>query len=283
MAYAEATPGKGHQDNWVHEWRGLLRWNTRLPFRGKGQFSAIVGERNERFEARGFSPARLDGPNQNWLAAENTLRYRYYVDEPNKYGSQFLPARVPGFTYGFVQTGFASTEFKDIKYLQGVAATSFLDDRLSLVLGMRRDDQLNRQQGNIAGFPDANGLQSYGGFVPGVGNRPGAWNIGKAKPITGNVGAVVWLDPKQRFGVFYNYSENFAPPTSGAAKIVGWNPDGTIISQGFGATTGSGREYGIRLSLLDGAIYSEVRRYDNKQADRRCGQPACCRSAGARS
>ena len=131
--------GKGHQDNWVHEWRGLLRWNTNLPFRGKGQFSAILGQRKERFEARGFSPARLDGPNQNWLAAENTLRYRYYVDEPNKYGSQFLPARAPGFTYGFVQTGFASTEFKDIKYLQGVAATSFLDERVSLVLGMRRD------------------------------------------------------------------------------------------------------------------------------------------------
>ncbi|MEO6245209.1 MAG: hypothetical protein ABIQ12_07210, partial [Opitutaceae bacterium] len=274
VAYAEATPGKGHQDNYVHEWRGLLRWNTKLPFRGKGQFSAIIGERNERFEARGFSPARLNGPNQNWLAAENTLRYRYYVDEPLKYGSQFLPASTPGFTYGFVQTGFASTEFKDIKYLQGVAATSFLDERVSLVLGMRRDDQLNRQQGNIAGFPDGNGLQSYGGFVPGVGNRPGAWNIGKAKPITGNVGAVVWLDPKQRFGVFYNYSENFAPPTSGAAKITGWNPDGTIVSQGFGATTGSGREYGIRLSLLDGAIYSELRRYDNKQVDRIDGPPA---------
>jgi outer membrane receptor protein involved in Fe transport len=268
VAYGEATPGKGHQDNWVHEWRGLLRYNSRLPFRGKGQFSMILGQRKERFEARGFSPARIDGPNTNYLAAENTLRYRYYADEPNTYGSQFLPKPSPGFTYGFVQTGFASTEFKNIKYIQGVAATSFLDERISLVLGMRRDDQLNRQQGNIGGFPDANGLQSYGGFVPGLGNRPGAWNIGKAKPVTGNVGAVFWIDPKQRFGVFYNYSENFAPPTSGAAKIVGWNADGTIISAPFGATTGSGTEYGIRLNLLDGAIYAEARHYDNEQVDR---------------
>ncbi|MDP3071750.1 MAG: TonB-dependent receptor plug domain-containing protein [Opitutaceae bacterium] len=273
IAYAEATPGKSHQDNWVREWRGLLKWNTKLPFRGKGQFSFIAGERNERFEARGFSPARLDGPNQNWLAAENTLRYRYYVDEPGQYGSRFLPDARPGFTYGFVQTGFASTEFKDIKYLQGVAATSYLDDRVSLVLGLRRDDQLNRQQGNIAGFPNSNGLQSYGGFVPGVGNRPGAWNIGKAKPITGNVGAVAYLDKQQRFGVFYNYSENFAPPTSGAAKITGWNADGTIVSQGFGATTGSGTEYGVRLNLLDGAIYAEARHYDNEQVDRIDGPP----------
>ncbi|MBI5771657.1 MAG: TonB-dependent receptor plug domain-containing protein [Verrucomicrobia bacterium] len=273
IAYGEATPGKSHQDNWVHEWRGLLRWNTRLPFRGKGQFSAIVGERNERFEARAFSPARLDGPNQNWLAAENTLRYRYYADEPSRYGSRFLPPPTPGFTYGYVQTGFASTEFKDIKYLQGVAATSFLDDQVSLVLGLRRDDQLNRQQGNIGGFPDAHGLQSYGGFVPGLGNRPGAWNIGKAKPITGNVGTVVWLDQKQRVGLFYNYSENFAPPTSGAAKITGWNADGTIISQAFGATTGNGTEYGVRLSLLDGALYGEIRHYDNQQVDRIDGPP----------
>jgi hypothetical protein len=272
VAYGEATPGRGHQDNWVREWRGLLKWNTKLPFRGKGQFSAIVGERQERFEARAFTPVRLDGT-LNLLASENSLRYRYYADEPNKYGSQFLPPAAPGFTYGFVQNGFASTEFKNIKYLQGVAATSFLEDRVSLVLGMRYDEQLNRQQGNIAGFPDARGLQSYGGFVPGLGNRPGAWNIGKAEPITGNVGAVVWIDSKQRFGVFYNYSENFAPPTSGAAKIIGWNPDGTIISQGFGATTGNGTEYGVRLNLLDGAIYAEVRHYDNKQIDRIDGPP----------
>ncbi len=272
VAYGEAAPGKSHQDNWVREWRGLLKWNTRLPFNGKGQFSAIMGQRKERFEARAFTPVRVDGT-LNLLAAENSIRYRYYVDEPNKYGSQFLPPSAPGFTYGFVQTGFASTEFKDIKYLQAVAATSYLDDRVSLVLGLRRDDQLNRQQGNIAGFPDARGLQSYGGFVPGVGNRPGAWNIGKAKPITGNVGTVVWLDQKQRVGLFYNYSENFAPPTSGAAKMTGWNADGTIISEGFGATTGSGREYGLRFSLLDGAIYAEARRYDNKQVDRIDGPP----------
>ena len=268
VVYGEASPGKSHQDNWVREWRGLLRWNTNLPFHGKGQFSFIAGERKERFEARAFSAARLDGPNQNWLAAENTLRYRYYIDEPGKYGSRFLPPATPGFGYGWVQTGFASTEFKDIKYLQGVAATSFLEDRLSLVLGLRYDKQLNRQQGNIGGFPDAHGLQSYGGFIPGVGTRPGAWNIGKAEPITGNVGTVVWLDPKQRVGVFYNYSENFAPPTSGAAKITGWNADGTLVSEGFGATTGSGREYGIRLSLFDGAIYAEARHYDNEQIDR---------------
>ena len=272
VAYGEATPGKGHQDNWVHEWRGLLKWNTRLPFKGNGQFSAIVGQRKERFEARGFTPVRLDGTT-NLLASENSIRYRYYADEPNKYGSKFLPPATPGFTYGFVQTGFASTEFKDIKYIQGVAATSFLDERVSLVLGMRRDDQLNRQQGNIGGFPDARGLQSYGGFVPGVGNRPGAWNIGEATPITGNVGTVVWLDKKQRVGIFYNYSENFAPPTSGAAKLTGWNADGTLISQPFGATTGSGTEYGARVSLLDGAIYGEARYYDNEQVDRIDGPP----------
>lgn len=273
VAYGEATPGKSHQDNWVREWRGLLRYNSKLPFSGKGQFSMILGERKERFEARAFSPARLDGANQNWLAAENTLRYRYYADEPGKYGSRFLPVARPGFTYGFVQTGFASTEYKNIKYAQAVAATSYLEDRVSLVLGMRYDEQLNRQQGNIGGFPDAHGLQGYGGFVPGVGNRPGAWNIGKAEPITGNVGAVVWFDKQQHVGAFYNYSENFAPPTSGAAKLTGWNADGTLISQAFGATTGSGTEYGLRFSFLDGALYAEARHYDNEQVDRIDGPP----------
>ena len=275
VAYGEATPNRQYQENYVHEWRGLLTWKTRLPFSGKGQFSGIVGERNERFEARNLLPYRVDGPNQIWTAAENSLRYRYYVDEPGKYGSQFLPPPTLGFTYAFAQNNFASVELKDIKYVQAVAATSFLDDRLSLVLGVRYDNQLNDQYGNISssapGTPsalDEHGLQRFGGFVPGVGTVVGAHNIGKAAPITSNLGTVFWLDKGQRLGVFYNYSENFAPPTSGAAKIVSWNADGTTNGQGFGATTGKGTEYGVRLSLLGGAIYAEARRYNNDQVDR---------------
>ena len=275
VAYGEATPNRSYQENYVHEIRSLLTWKTRLPLKGKGQFSAIFGERKERFEARGLIPARVDGPNQNWTAAENTLRYRYYVDEPGKYGSTFLPAPTAGFTYADVQSGFASIEFKDIKYAQLVAATSFFDERVSLVLGTRYDNQLNDQIGNIgasaAGTPsaiDANGLQRFGGFVPGVGVVVGAHNIGKAKPITSNVGSVVWLDKGQHAGLFYNYSQNFAPPTSGAAKIVGWNADGTTNGEGFGATTGNERAFGVRFNLLDGAISAEVRRYDGVQIDR---------------
>jgi len=269
VLYGEMTPNRSYQENYVYEWRGLVTWKPRLPFNGRAQFSGIIGNRSERFEARGLSPARMDGPNQVWTAAENTLRYRYYADEPNKYGFGYdLPPDKPGFTYRWIQTGFASVEHKDIQYLQAVAAGSFLDDRLSLLGGVRNDDLTDDQYGNIGGFNDAHGLQAYGGFIPGVGTRPGAHNLTKAGAFTYNYGGTAWIDKKKMFGVFYNWSKNFAPPTSGAAKIIGFNPDGTFIGGAFGATTGHSKEYGVRFSFLDGMISAEARKYDSLQIDR---------------
>jgi len=268
VLYGEVTPNKSVQENYVHEWRGLITWKTRLPWDGRAQFSGILGDRAERFEARGLSPARVDGPNQNWTAQENTLRYRFYADQPLTYGSGGLPPDKPGFTYRWVQTGFASVEKKDILYAQAVGAASFLDERFSLLVGARNDDLSDDQYGNIGGFNDAHGLQGYGGFVPGTGTRPGALNQTKAGVLTYNYGGTAWIDKKKTVGVFYNWSKNFAPPTSGAAKIIGFNPDGTINAGAFGATTGHSKEYGLRFSFMDGAITAEARKYDSLQVDR---------------
>ena len=107
-----------------------------------------------------------------------------------------------------VQTG-GSFELKNIKYQQAVAATSFFNERLSLVLGIRHDQQLNRRIGNISSSApgteaalDAHGIQKYGGYLPGTGTVVGVYNIGKASPITKNVGSVLWLDKGQRVGAF---------------------------------------------------------------------------------
>ncbi len=275
--YGEVTPGHAYQENYVYEWRGLVTWKTKLPLNGRGQFSGIIGQRNERFEAAGYVPARVDNPNAAvlWTAAENTLRYRYYVDEPGKYGGANLPTPKPGFTYAWQQSGFASVEHKDIQYIQAVAATSFWDDRVSILAGVRNDDLIDDQYGNIgasaAGTPsaiDAHGFQKFGGFVPGIGTVVGAHNLTKAGALTYNYGSTAWLDKQKTVGVFYNYSKNFAPPTSGAAKIVGYNADGTINAAAFGATTGNEKSYGIRFSFLDGAISAEIRKYDSLQIDR---------------
>lgn len=273
--YAEMGPNKQYQENYVYEWRGLVTYRTPLPFwKAKGQFALVGGERNERFEARTWTPARLDGPNQVWTAAENTIRYRYYVDDGFKYGGAGdLPPSSPGFTYGFVQTGFASVEHKDIRYLQGIAALTFFDERLAITLGGRNDDLTDDQYGNIGGFNDVHGLQAYGGFVPGTGTRPGAHNLTKAGAFTKNAGVVAYLDQAQHVGAFFSYNENFAPPTSGAAKIVGFNADGTINGAAFGATRGKGSEYGLRFNFLGGRVSGEARYYKNDQFDQISGPP----------
>lgn len=271
VLYADVTPSRSYQENYVYEWRGLVTWKTKLPFNGRGQFSGIIGDRTERFEARGLTPARVDGPNQVWTATENSYRARFYVDEPLKYGfgdNPFAAASKPGFTYQWIQTGFASVETKEFTYAQAVAATSFLDDRVSILTGVRNDDISDYQYGNIGGFNDVHGLQAYGGFVSGIGSRPSAVNVTKVGALTYNYGGTAWIDKKQTVGVFYNWSKNVAPPTSGLAKIVGFNPDGTFLGGGFGATTGHSKEYGLRFNFLDGLITAEARKYDSLQIDR---------------
>jgi len=274
--YGEMTPGKSYQENYVYEWRGIVSYRTPLPFwNAKGQFSGVVGTRSERFEARGLSPARTDGANQNWTATENSLRYRYYVEDGMKFGGAgVLPAPKPGFTYNWIQTGFASVEHKDIYYLQGIGALQLWNDRVSLTGGVRNDDLNDDQYGNIGGFNDAHGLQGYGGFVPGTGTRPGAHNLTKAGALTGNAGIVAWADKGQHIGAFYSYNSNFAPPTSGAAKIIGFNTDGTINGAAFGATRGKGSEYGLRFNALNGRISGEARYYKNEQNDQISGPPS---------
>jgi hypothetical protein len=274
--YAEMTPGKSYQENYVYEWRGLVSYRTPLPFwNARGQFSGVVGTRSERFEARGLSPARTDNPaSQIWTNAENTLRYRYYVEDGLKYGGAgTLPAPRPGFTYNWIQTGFASVEHKDIYYVQAIGALQLWQDRVSLTGGVRNDDLNDDQYGNIGGFNDAHGLQSYGGFVPGTGTRPGAHNLTKAGALTGNAGIVAWIDPGQHIGGFYSFNSNFAPPTSGAAKIIGFNPDGTINGAAFGATRGKGSEFGLRFNFLGGRVSGEARYYKNDQVDQISNPP----------
>jgi outer membrane receptor protein involved in Fe transport len=280
VAYGEATPNKGNQFNYVREARGLLTWRGRLPFQGKAQISAILGMREESFRAQGFTLVRIDGANVNFTNAANSIRYRYYVDEPGRYGSRFLPPQSPGFTYGYRQTGFGMIEFKDIKYAQLVTASSFLNDRISLVLGTRYDDMLTDNIQNIGTNPTTGELR-FGGYDPvRKATVEGAHNFGKAKPVTSNVGTVAWLDRRQRLGVFYNYSQNFAPPPSGPGKLLGFNADGTLIQGGFGATTGNERSYGVRINLLGGAISGEARYYDSNQVDRVFGGSGNDQSAG---
>ncbi len=270
--YAE-TGGltKPYQENYVYEWRALATWKTKLPLQGRMQLSGIAGWRAERFEARSLTLFRVDGPNQTWTAAENSLRLRYYLDDGLKYPA-VVPHDSPGFTYRYEQNGFASIEHKDIEYIQAVAATSFLDDRISLLLGARNDDLTDDQIGNISSAVvgqglDAHGLNNFGGFVPGVGTVQNAHNLTKAGAFTYNFGGVGWLDRGKHVGVFYNFSKNFAPPTSGAAKIIGFNPDGTINGAAFGATTGHSREYGLKFNFLEDRIAFEARRYDSEQVD----------------
>jgi len=85
---------------------------------------------------------------------------------------------------------------------------------------------------------------------------------------------IIGFDKGQHVGAFYSFNSNFAPPTSGAAKIIGFNADGTINGAAFGATRGKGGEYGLRFNFLNGRVSGEARYYKNQQDDQISGPPS---------
>jgi len=269
MLYAEVSPSRQYQENYVYEWRGLVTYRTPIPFwHAKGQFALVLGDREERFEAKNRGIARVDGANPNYGDSTNSLRYRFYVDEPMKYPGGLLPKATPGFTYQFIERP-GNIQWKGIEYGQLVSQVSLFDERISLVVGTRNDFVHDDQIAGINGFNDIHGVQAVGASIPGVGPVVGAHALTKASALTSNAGVVAWIDKGQHFGVFYNYSENFAAPTSStSAQITSYNADGTVNFGSAGPQRGLGNEMGLKFNFFDGRFSAEARYYKNEFTDR---------------
>jgi hypothetical protein len=82
----------------------------------------------------------------------------------------------------------------------------------------------------------------------------GARSIGEFTPVSRNVGVVYFVRPW--LGLFANYSETFAAPNNGANLIDGAAPD---ISRS------QGRDFGLKLELLDGRVAGTLSRYTSTQ------------------
>jgi len=255
--FTDAERVKTLQGNIVHDVRALANWRFDTRW-FKQSFSFIGGSRLDRFDSWNRTLRRVNGTNPNLTVAANQFRERRYWDQAGqKLGD--IP-RLPGFDLDYLHTAI-SHQRKNLDYAQVASTTRFFNDRLALILGVRRDDVTNTQQ-TTAGIPvdPVTGLPRLGAVIINSASVPvpvlGAKTVGEFAPVSRNAGAVYFIRPW--IGVFANTSETFAAPNNGNNLIDGTTPP---ISKS------KGQDFGFKLELFEGKISGSVSYYTSEQKD----------------
>lgn len=263
VPFADIDQQIQYQDNRVEDVRFLTTYKFDAPraFDLRQRLSVIGGYRPERFEMWQRRMRRVNNPAVPLVTdARNIVRYRVYWDEPFKYAVGSLPPPVPGAEFKYADIGFGSKEHKDLTYTQIVSSSTFFQERLSLLAGIRRDTLERRIIQQYTNDP-ITGYSIYGGFDPSIkANRPGYEQKEKVSVTSSNLGTVFYLLPW--LGLQANYSENFGLPTSGVNKYDG---------SGFTPPKGKGSDLGLKFSLAQNKLYATISRYESTQIDRILG------------
>lgn len=260
VPFADQTRQTTKAENHVSDLRLLLNWRHR--FRWLHQTaSMIAGRRVDRFDSWTRVLHRVNGPSPDQSLADNQFRMRLYYDEPRRYSAALMP-QVPGWDFAFEDTAI-SHQKKTLDYVQVAAVSQLFKEKLNVVLGARRDDLTNVQE-TTAGMPTAAVTRApqLGAVVvnPATG-RPeatvGAVGINSYQPTSYNVGAVYSVVPW--LGVTGNFSETFSAPNNGTNLLDGTPP---------GISKSTGKDFGLRLDLLEGRVFVNLNYYRSKQVDR---------------
>ena len=260
--YADITLGHQYQENMVKDIRFLTTYKFAVPkllglnIDLKQRFSFIGGYRYDYFEMYTRSMRWINNPAQpNITNGVNQVRYRIYWDQPLPNITNNPPQTgIPGAVFKDVDTGFAARNQRQLVYSQIVSSSTFWNDRLSIIAGLRRD-QLDIDNLSSYGNDPITGRLLTGVFDPKVNaNVEGLHALSKPKATSANVGTVFFILPW--VGLTANYSENFAVPTSGQNQIDG---------SSFDPAHGTGKDLGLKFSFLDNKVYATASYYDTKQ------------------
>lgn len=227
-SFTDTQPALLLGENWVSDYRALGSWRYRNKW-FRGGVSAIIGSRPERYHAFTKLLRRNNGPVANLADASNQVRVRRYWDQA---GEPLGEITVPG---TFYDTTSEAHQRKQIDYGQIATVTHFFNDRLAALIGARRD-RYEQVQLNL------------GSNVP---------LVTEVSTNSKSYGAVYYVTPW--LGLFANYSETFQAPNSGASLLDGSPP---------GISRGKGKDYGVKLQLMDGKIAGTFSYYDSAQVGR---------------
>ena len=259
VPYTDSQRNTQNQSNLVDDLRGLVTYSFETPWL-KQRVSVIGGERRDIFTYWQKRLYRTNGTNPNYGASDNQYRERRYWDEPGTYDFG-PPPSVPGYTFGYQPT-FLLNQRKFLDYGQLASTSQFLDDRLTVLIGLRYDHfyQTQRSSSGVPADP-ITGLPRLGGVIYQPGQKPvgvvGGKTITDVSTVSKNAGAVYFLN--RWLGIYGNASQTFQPPGAGESLIDG-RPPGISRSEGYDA--------GFKLELLGGKISGTIDYYDSEQRDR---------------
>lgn len=255
VPFSEAAVGRQPQERTVNEVRGLASVRLATNWAGldlRQRFTTAAGRRWFNHELRSYFQRWVNNPaTADLTQSVNVTRYRLYWDEPRKYPVMPLP-NIPGVDIQYRQIFFNQHNDDVLDYAQLVSNTTLWGERISL-LGGARYDAFDRETNTAV--QTATGARYL---------NPAINQTGHATTYSG--GAVIYpLKSQKWLGAYFNFSQNFAPPSAGLPRF-----DGTP----FGPTRGEGFDYGLRFNLLEGRIYASLNRYQSKQEDRIVGTNA---------
>lgn len=265
--YAEIVQSHQYQENAQDDIRVLTSFKFGVPvlfgrnIDMKQRFSVIAGYRYDRYEMGQWSTRWVNNPLvPNPTDARNQVRFRVYWDRPLPEITD-RPPSMPGAIFADVMTGNPTRNQRQLRYGQIASTTTFFNDRLSIIAGVRHDTlKIDNIQG--IGQDPITGKYILGNYDPAIkANRAGYHTDYRPKATKPNYGAVLYVLPW--LGLVANYSENFAVPTSGPNKI-----DKTP----FDPPEGKGKDFGLRFSLMEGRVYATASYYDTTQLNAILGE-----------
>lgn len=234
--YGDFFLSKQRQARAVTEGRLQVNWQfEKEPLRQR--FSLGAGIQRIDWAAWQFNAINTTNPvTRDW--SPNLVWSRLYATNPNVRTN--IPGVISGKTIVYspmTWDWFDFDETHDITNVSAVSHSRLWDDHLSVIAGIRYDDYEYKKTGRNTGSRD-----KFASF-----------------DTTYTVGAVYYVHGLPWLGVFGNYSRNFNPVKPGSSPKL----DGTHPS----ATTGEGRDFGIRISTKDGKYYASFSRYEGKVKD----------------
>lgn len=226
--YSDFFLDKQVQNHWVNEVRGQFSYHFDKTVAGvplKQLFSVSAGTQVTEYDARQYNAFNTAINASDWV--QGLVWGRVYWDKPQTAFDP--PSNVVYRPLPFNWYDFDSKQ--TVKYVGAFSQSRLWDDRLNVSLGVRRDKFENHKIGlRGTGNSDVKG--------DGAGN-------------TISAGAVGYIT--DWFAVVGNISQNYQPAAGGLAP--------TVYGAVLGASKGTGKNAGLRVSTKDGKYYASVNMY----------------------
>jgi len=256
----QPNPNKGgyyvegqYQESIVPEWYNNYRAAAAYPWKTKWfkhTFSVVAMRRDKFSDPRTYGYARIKDPNNPSIstalnAFENQLFFRrYFADADAPLGITPGAASVSIDGYEFVRYNSRNDrQFNRLETVQANLIGEYLDDQVTLVAGIRRDDNLQANR--------------VGTFTNGrlTGNNRSTLNT---RATSKNVGLSYFPKQFPAFGIYGNATDGFRPQGT-------TNPwlRGTPVTVSPSRTYG----YGLRMRLFDGKVVGSIGGYQTKEID----------------